>query len=193
MPFADNSFDAVYAFEATVHAPSLQGVYSEIRRVLKPGGVVGIYEWLMTDAYDNSNLSHRRLRVDIESAMGIANMVSVSEGLAAVEAAGLELQAHRDMAIDVDGVDYAPWYWPMGSDLRYAQTPWDFLSTLKKSWWGVRLASLFLGSLSMLGIAPAGAKKMLDTMGKGADALVASGQQGIFTPMYLLVARKPKE
>jgi hypothetical protein len=30
----------VYAIEATVHAPSWEGVYSEIMKVLKPGGVV---------------------------------------------------------------------------------------------------------------------------------------------------------
>lgn len=32
--------DAVYAIEATVHAPSWEGVYSEIKKVLKPGGIV---------------------------------------------------------------------------------------------------------------------------------------------------------
>jgi len=31
---------AVYAIEATVHAPSWEGVYGEIFKVLKPGGVV---------------------------------------------------------------------------------------------------------------------------------------------------------
>ena len=41
--FPDNSFDAVYAIEATVHAPTLAGIYSEIFRVLKPGGVFGVY------------------------------------------------------------------------------------------------------------------------------------------------------
>jgi sterol 24-C-methyltransferase len=191
MPFPDSSFDAVYAFEATVHAPSLERVYKEICRVLKPGGVVGIYEWLMTDEYDNDNLAHRKIRVDIEQAFGISNMVSISEGLAATEAAGLELLVHRDLAIDKDSLDYAPWYWPMGGDLRYAQTIWDFISTLKKSRWGVMLASFFLGLLALVHIAPTGAKKTLDTMGKGADALVTAGSQGIFTPMYLLVARKP--
>jgi sterol 24-C-methyltransferase len=45
IPFPDNSFDAAYAMEATVHAPSLEGVYSEIFRVLKPGGTFGVYEW----------------------------------------------------------------------------------------------------------------------------------------------------
>lgn len=191
MPFPDSSFDAVYAIEATVHAPSLQGVYSEIRRVLKPGGMVGVYEWLMTDEHDNENLAHRRIRVDIEQAFGISNIVKVSDSLRAIEAAGLELQVHRDLAVDEDGIDYAPWYWPMGGDLRYAQTLWDIISVFRKNRWSVKLASGLLGLLASVRIAPAGAKKTLDTMGKGADALVAAGSKRLFTPMYLLIARKP--
>ena len=38
--FGENSFDAVYAIEATVHAPTWEGVYGEIMKVLKPGGIV---------------------------------------------------------------------------------------------------------------------------------------------------------
>lgn len=38
--FGENSFDAVYAIEATVHAPSWEGVYGQIEKVLKPGGIV---------------------------------------------------------------------------------------------------------------------------------------------------------
>jgi sterol 24-C-methyltransferase len=40
--FGENSFDAVYAIEATVHAPTFEGVYGEILKVLKPGGIVRI-------------------------------------------------------------------------------------------------------------------------------------------------------
>ena len=36
----DLLFYVVYAIEATVHAPSWEGVYGEIFKVLKPGGVV---------------------------------------------------------------------------------------------------------------------------------------------------------
>lgn len=66
MSFEPNSFDAVYAIEATVHAPSLEGVYREIFKVLKPGGVFGVYEWLMTDDYDASNPKHREICHGIE-------------------------------------------------------------------------------------------------------------------------------
>jgi 2-polyprenyl-3-methyl-5-hydroxy-6-metoxy-1,4-benzoquinol methylase len=39
LPFTENSFDGVYAIEATCHAPRRQDVYGEIFRVLKPGQV----------------------------------------------------------------------------------------------------------------------------------------------------------
>ena len=40
--FGENAFDAVYAIEATCHAPSWEGVYAQIFKVLKPGGVVSL-------------------------------------------------------------------------------------------------------------------------------------------------------
>jgi sterol 24-C-methyltransferase len=44
MPFDENQFDAVYAIEATLHAPSLKNVYAQCCQVLKPGGVLGALE-----------------------------------------------------------------------------------------------------------------------------------------------------
>lgn len=189
MPFPDNSFDAVYAIEATVHAPSLQGVYSEILRVLKPGGVFGVYEWLMTEDYDNENLEHRRIRLDIEQGDGIAQMFKISDGLAAIKGAGFELELHEDLAASDE--DPAPWYWPLGSDLRYAQNVGDFLTVLRMNRWGRVVMHNMLGALETIRVIPAGTRKTADSLGKAADALVEGGRKKLFTPMYLMVARKP--
>lgn len=70
--FGANSFDAVYAIEATVHAPNFEGIYGEIKKVLKPGGVVskcltlGQSCFVAEEAYEGliySPSSVRRLRV----------------------------------------------------------------------------------------------------------------------------------
>lgn len=61
MPFKDNTFDGVYSIEATCHAPSLEEVYSEIFRVLKPGSKYVSYEWVTTDLYDGENPEHREV------------------------------------------------------------------------------------------------------------------------------------
>ena len=43
----------------------------------------------------------------------------------------------------------------------------------------------------MVGIAPQGTQKTADTLAVSADALVEGGQLNLFTPMYMMIARKP--
>ncbi|KAL4902720.1 hypothetical protein BDW74DRAFT_157439, partial [Aspergillus multicolor] len=188
MQFPDNSFDAVYAIEATVHAPELAGVYSEIRRVLKPGGIFGVYEWLMTDEYDNENQEHRKIRLGIEQGDGISNMVKVSEGLAAIEKAGLELLHNEDLA---DRPDAIPWYYPLAGSFKHMTSPWDFFTIARMTWWGRGLVHRFVGAMETIKLIPRGTQKTADSLALAADCLVAGGEKKLFTPMYLMVARKP--
>lgn len=189
MSFPDNSFDAVYAIEATVHAPSLEGIYSQIYRVLKPGGVFGVYEWLMTDEYDNENLHHREIRLGIEQGDGISNMCKVSEALDAMRAAGFEMILNEDLAANDDPL---PWYWPLSGQLGYIQSVFDIFTIARMTKWGRFLMHNFAGVLETLRLAPAGTKKTADSLAHAADCLVAGGQEHLFTPMYLMVARKPE-
>jgi len=188
MSFPENSFDAVYAIEATVHAPSLQGVYEQIFRVLKPGGVFGVYEWLMTDNYDNNNPQHREIRLGIEQGDGISNMVRVSEGLAAIKAAGFELEHHEDLA---ERPDVTPWYYPLAGEFKYCSSLGDLFTIGRMTWWGRGLVHKFVGLGETLRLMPQGTQKTADSLAVAADCLVEGGKQKLFTPMYLMVARKP--
>ncbi|KAF2086693.1 sterol 24-c-methyltransferas-like protein [Saccharata proteae CBS 121410] len=188
MSFPDNSFDAVYAIEATVHAPSLEGIYSEIFRVLKPGGVFGVYEWLMTDKYDNDNPHHREIRLGIELGDGISNMEKIDVALEAMKKAGFELEMHEDLA---DRDDARPWYWPLTGDFKYMGTMWDFPTIVRLTKIGRGAAHKFCGLLEKVGMAPPGTQKTADSLAVAADALVAGGREKLFTPMYLMVGRKP--
>ena len=188
MSFPDNSFDAVYAIEATVHAPALEGVYSQIYRVLKPGGVFGVYEWLMTDIYDNDNPHHREVRLGIEQGNGISNMVKIFEALRAIKAAGFELEISQDLA---DNDDARPWYYPLDGDLRLASSIGDVITIFRMTRIGRYLAHGAVGGLEKIGLVPQGTKKTADNLGLAADCLVAGGKEKLFTPMYLMIARKP--
>ena len=188
MSFPANSFDAVYAIEATVHAPSLEGVYSQIFRVLKPGGVFGVYEWLMTDNYDNDNPHHREIRLEIEQGDGISNMVKISEGLQAIKDAGFELEMHENLA---DRQDPKPWYYPLDGDLTMAGSLGDLVTIARMTKLGRMIAHNLIGGLETIGLAPKGTRKTADSLGRAANALVAGGKERLFTPMYLMVARKP--
>ncbi|OAA63861.1 Sterol methyltransferase [Cordyceps fumosorosea ARSEF 2679] len=189
MSFPDSTFDAVYAIEATVHAPSLEGIYREVFRVLKPGGTFGVYEWLMTDAYDDADLRHREIRLGIEQGDGIANMCRVSEALDAMRAAGFELLRHEDMAARPDP---APWYWPVSGEMRFVQSLGDVWTVARMTRWGRAVAHGLAGLVEALGIAPAGTKKTADSLAHAADCLVAGARENLFTPMYLMVGRKPE-
>lgn len=188
MSFPENSFDCVYAIEATVHAPSLEGVYGQIFKVLKPGGVFGVYEWLMTDRYDNSNEHHREIRLGIEQGDGISNMVRISEGIAAIKAAGFELELHEDLAKRPDAT---PWYYPLAGDFKMMGSVWDFFTIARMTWWGRGLTNKFVGALEKIGVAPGGTQKTATSLALAADCLVAGAKEDLFTPMYLMVARKP--
>ena len=190
MSFPPNSFDAVYAIEATVHAPSLEGVYSQIFRVLKPGGIFGVYEWLMTEDYDNENAEHREIRLGIEQGDGISNMVKVSEGLRAIQAAGFTLEYHEDLA---NRPDKRPWYYPLAGDWSMMGSVWDIASIARMHRYGRFVAHNLVGGLETLGIAPKGTQKTADSLSRAADCLVVGGRKKLFTPMYMMIARKPME
>ena len=189
MSFRPETFDAVYAIEATVHAPSLEGVYSQIFRVLKPGGVFGVYEWLMTDNYDNDNAHHREIRLGIEQGDGISNMVRISEGIQAIKAAGFELEISEDLA---NREDARPWYYPLDGNLRMAQSLGDIITIGRMTQLGRFTVHNFIGIMERLRLFPQGTKKTAESLGRAADCLVMGGKEKLFTPMYLMVARKPK-
>lgn len=189
MQFPDNTFDAVYAIEATVHAPDLKGVYSEILRVLKPGGVFGVYEWLMTDEYDNDNPRHREIRLGIEQGDGISNMVRISEGLEAFKGAGFELLLNEDLA---DRPDARPWYYPLAGELSQCSSIGDLFTIVRMTKLGRGAVHKFLGVGETVGLVPKGTQKTADSLALAADCLVAGGKEKLFTPMYLMVGRKPE-
>ncbi|GKZ34950.1 delta(24)-sterol C-methyltransferase [Aspergillus brasiliensis] len=188
MDFEEATFDAAYAIEATLHAPTLEQVYSEIYRVLKPGGVFGVYEWLLTEKYDEGNAEHRRLALGIRQGNGIPKLFTVSQGLAAMKAAGFELVHHEDLA---HRPCTAPWYYPLDITLWNARRYGDLISYALMSKWG-RIASHYLTmGLEAIRVVPRGTTAVGNSLDLGGDCLVEAGKQDIITPMYLMLGRKP--
>lgn len=74
LPFESESFDHVYQIEATCHAPDTQAAFSEILRVLKPGGKFASYEWGLTDKFDENNTAHNRMKENIMVGNGLPDV-----------------------------------------------------------------------------------------------------------------------
>ncbi|KAF8842443.1 hypothetical protein BDN67DRAFT_1067734 [Paxillus ammoniavirescens] len=186
--FGENSFDAVYAIEATVHAPTWEGVYGEIMKVLKPGGVFGVYEWCMTDAWDASNPKHKELAHAIEFGNGIPEMRSLKKAREAMVNVGFTVEHDEDLA---DRPDEIPWYYPLEGDIWKAQTAWDYITVWRMSWSGKLVSHTAIRLLEMVGLIPKGTYEVGESLKVAADALVKGGQTKLFTPMYLAICRKP--
>lgn len=180
IPVEPATFDAAYAIEATCHAPDRVGVYSQIFKILKPGGKFASFEWVMTEKYDPSNAEALAAKKGIERGNGLPDLEPISVILDALKAAGFEIIEHFDVAPTSD----VPWYMPLVGRL----TP----SGLAHTQLGRYIALQGLKLLEKMKIAPAGSGGTLEMLQLGSNALCWSGVNETFTPMYWVLARKPE-
>ena len=181
MPIENETFDGVFSVEATVHAPRLEMVYGEIYRVLKPGGRFACYEWCTTDKYDPDNVAHRRVIHGIEEGNSISKLYSTKECLAAAKSVGFNVIEEGDVAL-VDSAT-VPWYYTLKKP--------EGLRGILRSPWGRFYTNSLLTFLSKFNMVPPGVLETSQLLNSAAEMLVAGGEMGIFTPMYLFVVEKP--
>ena len=179
----DNSFDAAFAIESTEHAPDKLSIYGEVFRLLKPGGRFAGYEYCLTERFDPSNPHHLEVKAGIELGGGMYDIDPrhvIDDSLRAV---GFEILETRDLAIQ-EGPSI-PWYQPLaGSGLSVA----GFRSSRLGRW----VTHNSLRALEALRIVPRGSTRVAETLNLCATSMVEAGRLGIFTPMYLVHARKPE-
>lgn len=169
---ADNSFDAGYAVEATCHAPKVEEAYAEIMRVLKPGALFLTYEWVATPLFDSSNKEHARIINDIVYGNGLPTMRSAAQCIQAAKSVGFELLEEADLAISSPIA--GPWYTKLD---RINSTIW--------------VNKAIVNTLSMIHCVPKGVKDVHEMLCHVAQSLVEGGKTGVFSPMHLILLRKP--
>ncbi|KAJ5681312.1 sterol 24-c-methyltransferase [Penicillium maclennaniae] len=194
MDFADNTFDGAYAIESTCYAPDLVEVYSEIFRVMKPGARFGVYEALLTDKYDNNNPIHREVKSNIERGGGLARIHTSAEAIAAMKAVGFEVLAIDDLGARPDQI---PWETQLSDPRLEKQGLLSFV--LLSIFFAARASPLvnrglqaLVGKLEQMTVFPAGSQKVVDLVVTILDGMYRGGELGIFSPMFLIIARKPE-
>ncbi|CAI5491410.1 unnamed protein product [Closterium sp. Naga37s-1] len=171
IPVPDASFDAVYAIEATCHAPDAVGCYSEVKRVLKPGQCFAAYEWCLTDAYDPNNPQHQEVKREVELGNGLPDIRTTAQVRQALLDTGFELLEAADLT------ETAEVAWHMPLDPSYFS-----LSQFKLTRVGRFLTTTLVQVLERLRIAPAGSYRVQKFLERGADALVEGGNSSSLPP-----------
>jgi SAM-dependent methyltransferase len=95
LPFEDASFDFVFSKDSIIHIPDKAALFSEIGRVLKPGGVFAASDWLRGEGPEaEAALAHMGGHLHFE-------MATASQTEAELRASGFE---------SVGSVDRNAWY-----------------------------------------------------------------------------------
>ena len=157
--------------------------------MLKPDGVFGVYEWLMTDSFDTDNPEHLNVRQRLERGDGITNILTIREGLEAFRSSGLELFHHEDRA--EGGLKDKRWWYVINGEANKTTTwgDWWLATRLKKRFWQFQCVVVWY--FENLGVMKKGRFEALKTQSQSVWGNRDGAQMGIFTPMYMMVGRKP--
>jgi sterol 24-C-methyltransferase len=219
LPFPDASFDAAYAIEATVHAPDLAACYAAIARVLKPGAIFGLSEWVLTPGYDPENPEHVAMRNRVERGNAVSNLQTSDHARLAILSAGYTLLHEEDYAMHFrylserrsgtvaipGGIQgavlpihhavippprYRPWWYPLEGDTSLVHTWEDWWITWRMSQCARKLCWIFVWVLENLRLYPKGTLRAMATMAYCVDSGVEGGKADIFSPCWWFIGQK---
>jgi len=180
--FKPNSLDGAYAIEATCHAPDPTKCYRSVYDVIKPGATFAALEWCVTDKYDPNNAEHRAVKLGIEEGDSLPDMVTTKQCVQNFKDAGFEIVEVTDIAT-ANHYGNIPWYQPFVPSL----TPSGFKTTPLGIW----ATHIMVTVLEFFRLAPKGTVKAHTVLTTAAKSLYRGGVLEIFTPSFLVVARKP--
>ena len=177
------SFDAGYAIESTCYAPDKERAYTEIFRVLKSGALFWGQEMCLTNVFELENEKHCAIRDEIKFTLALSDLFKFEEVNRALETVGFEIVEAGDQEMENDSS--VSWYQPM-----------EGLTSSLRSWLRVPGGrSTFTGGVRLaevVGMFPKDSWRVIELLDRQADAYVAGGKSGIYTPLYCFLARKPE-
>ena len=179
----DETFDRGYAIESTCHAPDKVRAFEEIYRVLKPGALLWGQEMCLTDKFDPEDRRHLAIKQELRRGIALNDIATFGEVNQALETAGFHVIEGKDR--DVQQGPSTPWYRSMES------LHGTLGNTLRRLPWGRKAFIAGSKMAEMLRLLPKGSSEVVRLLDRTADAYVAGGRTGIFTPLYCFLARKP--
>eukprot|EP00890_Picochlorum_soloecismus_P003349 jgi/Picsp_1/4014/NSC_01526-R1_protein len=161
----------------TINQYQLEEVYGEVFRTLKPGSVFVAYEWVTTPNYDDKNENHVAIADEIIIGNGLPNLRTWKQAEEAGKTVGFKLLKSRDLAVKADG-SLTPWWHRLSSSLNVFK-------------WKAKFNHSLVTVAEYIGVAPKGMIQVHQMLVDTGIALIEGGEQGLFTPMHMLVFQKP--
>jgi len=180
------SYDRVYFMESLSHSEDRALPLEQARLLLKPDGLVGAWQWMLTPAFNYSDPSHVELKRGMEYGGGLRNLNKPEERVKEMERAGLEVIESWDMGVEGIKRGHKGWWVPIAEGH-------DLFTKLRSSHFGRKLTMATVWFLEAVGVAETGTYKTALMMEHCGYSAAVAGQRGIFTPMWIMIARpKPR-
>jgi sterol 24-C-methyltransferase len=169
LPFPDGHFDAVYYVQVLSYYTDLDAFYSEVYRVLKPGGVVVFEDYVTGSKYDPNDSRHSELIGLAKPVLGGVCEVPPEVLNRSLKKAGFDIVSSKDESVQntqhllmQKGMNF---YFPLEDLAKY---------------------------MGKLGLFPKHFETMLNRMNKGADATVKAIEEDVLCLGWVTEAVKPK-
>lgn len=179
------TFDRVYFLESLSHCEDRAKPLEQARKLLKPDGLVGAWQWMLTPAFNYSDPSHVELKRGMEYGGGLRNLNKPEERIKEMERAGLEVIESFDLGVEGLKRGHKGWWVPIAEGH-------DFFTKMRSSHIGRKLTMATVWALESIGIAEKGTYKTALMMEHCGYSAATAGQRGIFTPMWVMIARPKK-
>lgn len=184
--FKENAFDAAYFMESLSHAEDRTPPLAQARKIVKPGHLVGAWQWMLTPAFNYSDAYHMDLKRGMEYGGGLRNLNKPDARHVEWNKAGLEVLMSYDMGEDYIKRGWLGW-WIAVTDGH------DLPSKLTSSYYGRRLTMATVSVLEWFGIAEAGTYRTALMLEHCGYSSAVSGELGIFTPAWVTIGIVPPE
>jgi len=181
------AYDAAFYMESSLHCENRTQTFSEVYKLLKPGGRLVAMEYNLLPGWDAKNPEHQELMKKHLWGNGAAKTPTIEEDLAMVRAAGFEVKEHWDfMAVgrDLYGAENTIEWW---ADLQF-NTHFHLLPAHP---WVRNPLPVILSALAKIGLVPEDVPKAAELMNLGGDGLSGLGKVGAITPQYYVLGVKP--
>lgn len=138
----------------------------------------------MTNEFDPGDERHRAIEEELMRGIALKDIATMDEVNRDLETAGFQVLEGMDRAVD-ENSPITPWYQPMEARGNTLGNALRRIPLGRKALIGAsRLAEA-------LGVFPTGSARVVSLLDRTANAYVAGGKTGIFTPLYCFLARKP--
>eukprot|EP00122_Pirum_gemmata_P021185 Pgem_evm1s19757 len=180
IPVPDETFDAAYDMEATLHSTDLLTTFKEINRVLKPGAKFVSAQYCLKDNYDGSDYHKDLLRV-IDNTNGCyVSGRTVDSTKKLFEMAGFEVLSNEDVFEEA------------------SHNGFNFHNNFDKAeggkFTGTKIGMLFTLAFCYIGetlkVLPKGTVEVQNMLIEAADAWKVAGELKICTPGQLFIVKK---